>query len=74
MDTIRDFLSVNSVGPILLRAGIWFAVAIIVIASTDAANGQEMTKNLRSLLGSFLFFLVLCGGLIYLLFGFVPIV
>ncbi len=71
--TLRDFFSVNSVGSVAARAFIWFAVAVVIIASTDTAGSQDVGQKLRANLGLFMLFLVLCGGLIYLMFGFVPI-
>jgi hypothetical protein len=53
-----------------LRGGVWFAIALIIIISTDAANPDKSAKNLKSNLGFLFLFLVLSTGLIYLLFGF----
>lgn len=72
-EQLRSFFSVNSVGSIAARAFIWFAIAIVIIASTDTGGAQEAGRTLRANLGLFLLFIVLAGGLIYLLFGFVPI-
>jgi hypothetical protein len=72
-ETLRDFFSVNSVGSIAARAFIWFAVAIVIIASTDTSGSAEVGRTLRANLGLFMLFILLSGGLIYLLFGFVPI-
>lgn len=73
-EQLRAFFSVNSMGSVAARALLWFVVAIIIIASTDTGGSRNSEKNIRSNIGLFLFFLVLCGGLIYLLFGFVPVV
>lgn len=62
----------DSVGSIFLRAGIWFLIAIVIIASTDTTDHQRQSANLKSGLGALFLFLLLCGGLIYLMFGFVP--
>jgi hypothetical protein len=74
-DLLRSFFSLNSVGSIALRAAIWFIVAIVIIASTDTGGfrGSRSEGNLKSNLGGLLLFIVLCGGLIYLMFGFVPV-
>lgn len=74
-DVLRSFFSLNSVGSIALRAAIWFIVAIVIIASTDTggARSRHGEASLKSNLGMLLFFVVLCGGLMYLMFGFVPV-
>lgn len=71
--TLQEFFSVNSVGSILARASIWFLVAIVIIAATDTTNRRQQSRNVKSYLGALMLFLLLCGGLVYLLFGFVPI-
>lgn len=71
--SLEQFLSVNSIGSILVRAGIWFVVAIVIIAATDTTNRHRQEQNLKAGLGALLLFFLLCGGLIYLMFGFVPI-
>lgn len=70
---LQSIFSVNSTWSIVARAGLWFIVALIIIASTDTSGLKSAQANLRSNLGGFLFFLILCGGLMYLLFGFVPV-
>ncbi len=64
----------DSVGSIFLRAGIWFLIAIVIIAATDTTDYHKQSNNLRFGLGALFLFLILCGGLIYLMFGFVPTV
>lgn len=75
MDSLREivlsFFAIDSIWSVVLRAALWFAVAIVIIVSTDVANPQRSTRNLKSNLGFFLLFIVLSGGLIYLLFGFI---
>jgi hypothetical protein len=77
MENARElFLSlfaVDSIWSVVFRAGIWFAIALVIIVSTDVANPQKSTKSLKSNLGFFLLFLVVSGGLIYLLFGFTTV-
>jgi len=72
---VRDFFSANSFGLILLRALLWFVVALVIIASTDT-SGRKMrnTADLKANLGLLFLFLLLAGGLVYLLFGFVPLI
>jgi hypothetical protein len=65
--------AVDSVGSIFLRGGIWFGIAIIIMASTDQFQKvQDSGTMLRTNLGFFLLFLIVGGGLMYLLFGFAP--
>ena len=71
-ELLKSFFSVNSIGSIAARAFLWFVVAIVIIASTDTAGANHGRTNLRSNLGMLLFFVVLAGGLVYLMFGFVP--
>ena len=62
----------DSIGSIFLRAGIWFLIAIVIIASTDTPDHNRQSTNMKSSLGALFLFFILCGGLIYLMFGFVP--
>jgi hypothetical protein len=73
LELVKTFFSVNSVGSILLRAAIWFVVALVIIASTDTGGSKYGPRNIRANLGFLLLFLVLGSGLVYLLFGFVPL-
>jgi len=66
---VLSFFSVDSVWSIVLRGGVWFAIAIVIIISTDVTN-PSAKSSLKRNLGFFLLFLMLTGGLIYLLFGF----
>jgi len=68
-ELVISFFTVDSVWSIVLRGGVWFAIAIVIIISTDVANPSGSTSLKRNL-GFFLLFLLLAGGLIYLLFGF----
>lgn len=67
---VESLVAVDSIWSVLLRGGIWLAIAIIIIISTDAVNPDMSRRKLRSNLGFFLLFLVLSGGLMYLLFGY----
>lgn len=65
--------AVDSIGSIFLRGGIWFGIAIVIMASTDSFQKyQDAGTVLRTNLGFFLLFLIMGGGLMYLLFGFSP--
>lgn len=65
--------AVDSIGSIFLRGGIWFGIAIVILASTDQFQKYQDTSTvLKTNLGFFLLFLFLGGGLMYLLFGFAP--
>lgn len=68
-ELIISFFAVDSVWSVVLRGGVWFAIALVIIISTDVANPSG-SGSLKRNLGFFLLFLMLTGGLIYLLFGF----
>ncbi len=74
MEVLRSFaqslFQVDSIWSVVLRGVVWFAIALVIIVSTDAANPEKSGKNLKANLGFLLLFLVLSTGLIYLLFGF----
>ena len=67
---IETAVNVNSVWSIVLRGAIWLVIALIIIVSVDNPNSQAASKKLKANLGFFLMFMILSGGLIYLLFGF----
>jgi len=69
---IQALFSVNSIWSVVARGALWFVIATVIIISTDAPNPQESLHNLKSSLGFLVIFLLLSGGLIYLLFGFTP--
>jgi len=62
----------DSIWSIVLRGGMWFAIAVVIIISADTVNPDQAGSKLKANLGFFLIFTVLTGGLIYLLFGFAP--
>jgi hypothetical protein len=68
---IQSMFQIDSIWSLVIRGGIWFGIALVIIISTDVANPEKSTKSLKANLGFFLLFLILTGGLIYLLFGFV---
>jgi hypothetical protein len=73
-ETIRELVisafAVDSFGSIVLRGVVWLAIAIVIIISADAVDQDKASKNLKSNLGFLLIFMILSGGLVYLLFGF----
>lgn len=73
MDVIRDLVvkafTVDSIWSIILRGVIWFVIAMIIIVSVDNPNSDISSKKLKANLGFFTMFLLLSGGLVYLLFG-----
>lgn len=71
---LTAFLGTNSLGPILLRALLWFAVSIVIIASTDTSDHRRVNRNIKYNLGMLMLFMILCGSLMWMLFGFVPLV
>jgi hypothetical protein len=76
MDTLRTIFeaafSINNIWWLVIKASIWFAIALIIIIKTDSPDPEKSLKNLKSTLGFFLMFIALTGGLLYLLFGQVP--
>jgi hypothetical protein len=73
MDAIRDLVisafAVDSMWSIVVRGGIWIVIALIIIVSVDNPNADLQSSKLKANLGFFTMFLLLSGGLIYLLFG-----
>ena len=71
MDELVTMLfSPESIWSVILRALIWFVIAMVIIISTDKPDPDKAFKDMKANLGFFLMFLTLSGGLIYLLFGF----
>lgn len=64
--------SANSIWSVVARAALWFVVAGVIIASTDSPRPEQNNKKLRTNLGFILLFLVLSGGLMFLLFSYAP--
>ncbi|MCB9813610.1 MAG: hypothetical protein H6772_04350 [Pseudomonadales bacterium] len=60
----------DSIWSVIVRGLIWFVVATIIIISVDNPDSDKSLKYLKSNLGFFAMFMVLSGGLIYLLFGY----
>jgi hypothetical protein len=76
MDILQNILGsifrVDSIWSVVARAVVWFIVATVVIISVDNPDPDKSLRNLKSNLGFAAMFLVLSGGLIYLLFGYQP--
>ncbi len=74
MEILKDILGsmfrVDSIWSVVIRAIVWFVVATVIIISVDNPNSEKSLKNLKSNLGFLIMFLVLSGGLVYLLFGY----
>ncbi len=68
---MTSLFKVDSIWSVVLRAGIWMGIGLVIIISTDAANSQNSSSSLKKNLGLFLLFVMLSGGLMYLLFSFV---
>lgn len=69
-EIVHKAFAVDSIWSVVLRGLIWLAVAFIIIISADNPDSDKSMKNLKSNLGFFLMFILLSGGLVYLLFGF----
>lgn len=67
---ITALFSPNSVWSVVLRGAIWVVVALVIILSSDSHDPEQSLKSLKSNLGFLVIFLVLSGGLVYLLFGY----
>ncbi len=76
MDILQNILGsifrVDSIWSVVARAVVWFIVATVVIISVDNPDSEKSMKSLKSNLGFAAMFLVLSGGLVYLLFGYQP--
>lgn len=74
MDNIKNLIqqasAVDSIWSIVTRGVIWVIISLIIIVSMDNPNADLAQKNLKANLGFFIIFMLLSGGLIYLLFGF----
>ncbi len=69
-DAVLAVFAVDSIWSVVLRGGIWLGIALVIIISADSVNPSMSARKMKSNLGFFLMFLLLSGGLIYLLFGF----
>lgn len=69
---VQSLFSVTSIWSVIARGAIWFVIATVVIISTDTPDPEKSLKDLKANLGFVVMFLVLSGGLVYLLFGYSP--
>lgn len=69
---LQSIVSVNSIWSVVARGVFWFAIATVIIISTDTPDPEKSLKDLKANLGFLLLFLFLSGGLVFLLFGYVP--
>ncbi|MDQ3008110.1 MAG: hypothetical protein M3Q81_00770 [bacterium] len=67
---VTALFAVDSIWSVVIRGAVWLAIALVIIVSSDTPNPEKSLKSMRSNLGFLLFFVVLSGSLIYLLFGF----
>lgn len=64
--------NVNSVWSVVFRGVFWFAIVVVILISSTNPDADQANRSLKSNLGFFMMFLFLSGGLIYLLFGYLP--
>ena len=69
---VQSLFSVTSIWSVIGRGVLWFVVATVVIVSTDTPDQKKSLTNLKANLGFVVLFLLLSGGLVYLLFGYSP--
>lgn len=69
-EMLISLFSPESIWSVLFRAAIWVVIALVVIVSTDKPDPDKAFKDLKSNLGFFLMFIILSGGMVFLLFGF----
>jgi hypothetical protein len=65
--------AVDSIWSVAIRGGVWLAIALVIIVSSDHVNPDKSLSNLKSNLGFLLMFIVLSGGLLFMLFGFTSV-
>lgn len=71
-EIFQAVFDLNQVWWLVIKAGLWFAVTLLIIIKTDTPEPEESFKDLKSTLGFFLMFILVSTGLLYLLFGQVP--
>lgn len=69
---VQSLFSVTSIWSVIARGVLWFVIATVVIISTDTPDPEKSLTNLKANLGFVVMFLLLSGGLVYLLFGYAP--
>ncbi len=72
-ELLHQAFAIDSIWSVVTRGLIWLAIALIIIVSMDKPDPNESIKDLKSNLGFFFMFIMLTGGLIYLLFGFTAV-
>lgn len=76
MEILRELIikafAVDSIWSVVLRGVIWLVISVVIIMSMDNPDAETSSIKLKANLGFFLMFTVLTGGLIYLLFGYMP--
>jgi hypothetical protein len=72
-DIVRQAFAIDSIWSVVTRGLIWLGIALVIIVSMDKPDPRESIKDLKTNLGFFLMFLMLGGGLIYMLFGFTTV-
>ncbi|MGD9129015.1 MAG: accessory gene regulator B family protein [Candidatus Woesebacteria bacterium] len=61
---------IDSIWSIIIRGIIWLVIAIVILVSVDNPDERMTSEKLKSNLGFLLIFMLVSGGLIYLLFSF----
>ena len=69
-NVLESMFRLDSIWSVVIRAVIWFIVATVIIISVDNPDSEKSLKDLKSNLGFLVMFLLLSGGLVYLLFGY----
>ena len=69
MEALINLMKVDSIGSIVLRAGIW--LVLVSIFAFGASEGHKHS-TIKAEAGFFVAFIVLTGITIYLAFGFIP--
>jgi DNA integrity scanning protein DisA with diadenylate cyclase activity len=64
---------INNIWWLIIKASIWFIIALMIIVKTDSPNPEKSLKNIKSTLGFFLMFVILSGGVLYVLFNQAPV-
>lgn len=76
MPTVETILvalfSPESFWGVVARGVLWFVIAGIIIISSDNPDQEKTAQKLKKNLGFLFLFVILSGGLFYMLFGFAP--
>ncbi|MEK7458469.1 MAG: hypothetical protein AAB612_03250 [Patescibacteria group bacterium] len=70
---LHALFSVDSIWSFVFQTVVWFAVCFVMIANTDVAKPERNYKHLKQNLGLMLMFILLSGGLLFILFGRTPV-